>query len=228
MGARYGLFGSFDRDPRGLFAAPLDALVHLFWTLDERPSDRLRLLQLGAVTHVVALHTGGFESLTEVARHPSLFAEPIRVFQVPDPAPRTYAVSGARPSAAGPAALLDPGFDFRTEVLLPGDEARPSIPGFLGSTRIVTFVPDRVEIEAELSHAGFVVLTDTSDPGWHARIDGAPAPVLTANVAFRAVAVPAGRHRIEMWYWPRALTVGLATALLSLGLGAAVFWRQPA
>ena len=132
MGARYGLFGSFDGDPRGLYPAPLDGLVRLFWSLDERPSERLRMLQLAGVTHVVALHANGFESLTEVARHPSLFAEPIRVFQVPDPAPRTYVVSGARPEATGPAALLDPGFDFRTEVLVPGTAVRPPIPGFRG------------------------------------------------------------------------------------------------
>jgi len=227
MGARYGLFGSFDVDPRGLYAAPLEGLVHLFWTLEDRPSERLRLLQLAGVSHVVALHADGFESLAEIARHPSLFAEPIRIFQVPDPAPRSFAVSGVRSAAAGPAALLDPAFDFRTELLLPGDEIRPSIPGFVGSSRITAFAPDRIELEAELSHPGFVVMTDTADPGWHARIDGVPAPVLTANVAFRAVAVPAGRHRIEMWYWPRALTFGLATAFLSLGLAAAVFWRRP-
>ncbi len=219
MGARYGLFGSFDGDPRGLYTAPLDGLVRLFWTLDDRPAERLRLLQLAGVSHVVALHADGFESLAEIARHPSLFAEPIRVFQVPDPVPRTYAVSGVRPATAGPTALLDPGFDFRTEVLLPGDEVRPSVPGFVGASRITAFAPDRIALEADLSHPGFVVMTDTADPGWHARIDGAPAPVLTANVVFRAVAVPAGRHRIEMWYWPRALTVGLATASPVFGPG---------
>ena len=227
MGARYGLFGSFDGDPRGLYGAPLDALVRLFWSLDERPTERLRMLQLGSVTHVVALHADGFEDLIEIARHPSLFAEPIRVFKVPDPAPRTYAVSGVQPAAGGPAALLDPGFDFRTEVLLAGNEVRPPVPGFRGISRITAFAPDRVALEAELSHPGFVVMTDTADPGWQARIDGAATPVLTANVAFRAVAVPAGRHRIEMRYWPRGLTIGLGTALLSLALAAALSWRRP-
>jgi len=229
MGARYGLFGSFDIDPRGLYAAPLDGLVRLFWSLDQRPPERLRMLQLAGVTHVVALHAGGFESLTEIARHPSLFAEPIRVFRVPDPAPRTYTVSGVRPAAAGAAVLLDPAFDFRTEVVLANAPSRPAVPGFVGRSAITSFAPDRVLILAELSHPGFVVITDTADPGWQARIDGAPAPVLTANVAFRAVAVPAGRHRIEMRYWPRGLTLGLATALLAVAVAAAaVFWPRPA
>ena len=133
MGARYGLFGSFDVDPRGLYAAPLDGVIRLFWSLDERPAERLKMLQLGGVTHVVSLHADGFEALTEVARHPSLFAEPIRVFRVPDPAPRTYAVSGAR-AASEPAVLLDPSFDFRTEVVLADGPSRPPVPGFVGQS----------------------------------------------------------------------------------------------
>jgi hypothetical protein len=225
MGARYGLFGSFDIDPRALYAAPLDGLVRLFWSLDERPLDRLRLLQLGSVTHVVSLH--GVEPLAEIARLPSLFADPILVFRVPDPAPRTYAVSGARPAAGGASALLDPAFDFRREVLLPGGTVRPAVPEFRGHSAVTAFTPDRVELVAELSHPGFVVLTDTADPGWRARVDGAPAQLLTANVAFRAVEVPAGRHRIEMRYRPRAITLGLAISLACLALGAAGWlWRR--
>jgi uncharacterized membrane protein YfhO len=102
------------------------------------------------------------------------------------------------------------------------------VPGFVGRSTITAFAPDRVEIQAELSHPGFVVMLDTADPGWRARVDGAPAPVLTANVVFRAVAVPAGRHRIEMRYWPRGLTLGLAVALLAVAIAAAaLLWRRP-
>ena len=48
------------------------------------------------------------------------------------------------------------------------------------------------------------------DPGWRATVDGVPAEVLRANHGFRAVAAPAGAHRIEMIYRPRPLVVGLA------------------
>ena len=52
-------------------------------------------------------------------------------------------------------------------------------------------------------------------------MDGHEAALLRANVAFRAVAVPAGTHVVEMRYRPRALPLGLglsATAVI-LGLG---------
>ena len=73
---------------------------------------------------------------------------------------------------------------------------------------------------------GFVVLVDTWDPGWQATVDGEPATVLRANLALRAVAVPAGEHLVEMRYRPRSVLVGagfsgVATALL-LGLA----WRD--
>jgi len=72
------------------------------------------------------------------------------------------------------------------------------------------------------------VLVDAHDPGWRATIDGAPAAVQRANVAFRAVAVPAGRHTIEYLYRPRSITVGLAVSGIALlaALGAAAVERR--
>ena len=34
--------------------------------------------------------------------------------------------------------------------------------------------------------------------GWRARVDGTPAEVLRAAIAFMAVRVPAGSHRVEL------------------------------
>jgi uncharacterized membrane protein YfhO len=73
-------------------------------------------------------------------------------------------------------------------------------------------------MEVQAGRAGYVVLADAFDPGWRATVDGEPAPLLRANVAFRAVAVPAGRHVVEMVYRPRAVILGLALTLLTLAL----------
>ena len=74
----------------------------------------------------------------------------------------------------------------------------------------------RLEVDAEQD--GYVVVADAFDPGWSATVDDAAAPVLRANVAFRAVPVPAGRHVVEMVYRPRAVARGLALTLLTLAL----------
>jgi hypothetical protein len=218
MGARFGVFGSYERDQRGLYPRELDDLTRLLWSSDGAPETRVRLLQLGGVSHVVALHGTGFEALSEAGRFPSVYADPIRVFRVPDPLPRTYVVEGTRlatePEALG--ALLDPRFDFRREALLAGGlPSRRADAGFAGESRLATYLPDRIEMEVSASRAAVVVLLDSFDPGWRAWVDGKPERVLRANVSFRAVPVPPGRHRVEMRYRPRALYLGLAVSALS-------------
>ena len=142
----------------------------------------------------------------------------------PDPLPRAYAI--ARTRIADDAAALQ---RLRGARLGPGAGAgAPRGPGLVtgrplaGSTRIVEERTDRVVLEAGLSEPGFVVLVDTFDPGWRAAVDGEPRPVLSANVAFRAVAVPAGRHLVSFEYRPWPVAAGAAvsagTAILLLGL----------
>src|SRR5713226_8770362 len=74
------------------------------------------------------------------------------------------------------------------------------------------------------------------DHSWRATLDGAPAEILRANVAFRAVRAPAGRHLIEMTCRPRLLMLGAgisaiagAGALLSPGsaAGGSGRFREP-
>jgi hypothetical protein len=68
--------------------------------------------------------------------------------------------------------------------------------------------PDAMILEADLSAAGLVVVADTYYPGWSATIDGTATPIYPANLLFRAVSVPAGRHTIVFRYAPRSLRYG--------------------
>jgi uncharacterized membrane protein YfhO len=92
----------------------------------------------------------------------------------------------------------------------------------VGSSRIVDDRPDRVRVEATLSEPGYLVLLDSFDPGWQVTVDGRAAPLLRANVAFRAVALAAGTHAVEFLYRPASLERGIALSLLTLA--AAVVW----
>jgi len=71
--------------------------------------------------------------------------------------------------------------------------------------------------------AEYLVTTDSYYPGWRAYVDGVRTPVYRANVAFRAIEVPPGRHQVEYRYepaWlPLAVTLELLSALvIALGL----------
>ena len=58
-------------------------------------------------------------------------------------------------------------------------------------------------------------MSDTDYPGWEADVDGTATPILRANLAFRAVAVPAGSHRVTMTFRPSSARNGLILSGLS-------------
>ena len=166
----------------------------------------------------MSLHERGLEDLRLEGILASLFPEAIRVWRVPGALPRSWVVGGSR-VAEGLRAfeiLSGAGFDPARDVLLAEGPARDAASGFVGSSRVARLAPDRVVLEVEASAPGFVVLADAFDPGWRARVDGQPAPIRRANVAFRAVDVPAGRHVVEMIYRPRGATRGLMLSGMGL------------
>ena len=217
---RWGFEGSYDLDLRELYPRPLADITVLARQIERTPA-YLGLMEMGAVSYVVTLRPEGFESFIPVATMRGLYEDPIRVFRVPSPQPRTYAVGTAR-VAEGDAALrllLDPSFDRRSEVIL-AEGLSTRTPAFSGISRIARFQPDRVRLEAELAQPGYVVLVDTWDAGWRATLDGRSVPILRANVAFRAIQAPAGHHVIEYVYRPLPLTAGLAVSGIAVLAGA--------
>jgi hypothetical protein len=214
--ARWGLRGSYDRDILGFEARPHGRLIERLHAVADQPG-HLRLLQMASVTHAVAIARGPWwRALREVSVQPGVFARPIHVFEVPDPLPRAYAVVGAR--VRGEDAALDlvgtGDFDPRGEIVLLEGQERAGR-GQAGEVLIQSSAPDRLRLLAQLDHDGFVVVTDAFDAGWRATVDGRTAPVLRANLAFRAVAVPAGRHTVEMVYRPASVTAGLLISLVA-------------
>lgn len=103
-----------------------------------------------------------------------------------------------------------PEFDPRTTVLLDrSDDAMWTTPDdasatgfFESSARIVRYENTRVEVDVVASATGFLVLNDVWHPWWAADVDGVSAAVHKANVMFRAVLVPAGRHRVTFEFRP--------------------------
>jgi len=85
-----------------------------------------------------------------------------------------------------------------------------------GQVRITRYDLNQVDMEAETPGPALVRFADLYFPGWTARVDGRLTPILRADYFFRAVLIPAGRHRVEWKYEPRALTEGLWISILAL------------
>jgi uncharacterized membrane protein YfhO len=72
---------------------------------------------------------------------------------------------------------------------------------------------------------GVLRLHLTDVPGWNASIDGRPLPLLEFSGIMLQARIPPGRHVIELRYWPKAFSVGIAIAFVALAaLTAAGFY----
>jgi hypothetical protein len=224
----WGIEGSYDTDLQSFFPPHLGLMTRLLHAAEGQPAHQ-RLLQIGAVDRVLSLHAQGYEGLTLLTQLPSPFRGAIHVFAVSGSVPRSYVVARARRAEgmAAVAAILADDFQMLDEVVLSMEPlATPprSIPeppvaiptGERGSSRIVSWRPDFVRVEADAAADGYLVLVDTYDADWRATVDGRAAPILRANVAFRAVAVTRGHHTVDFKYRPRSVAWGLGIAALTL------------
>ena len=84
------------------------------------------------------------------------------------------------------------------------------------AAELTRYEPELVELETRSPRDGFAVLTDTFRPGWVADVDGVTSPILRAQWAMRAVAVPAGEHVVTFRYQPPSLRTGAITTAASL------------
>jgi hypothetical protein len=97
-----------------------------------------------------------------------------------------------------------PDIDPRRAVLLEGAPVGAARGEGDGNARILRYQNTDIEIEADSTDGGFVVLNDVWHPWWRATVDGTPVERLKANVLFRAVVVPAGRHGVRFTFHPFA------------------------
>ena len=127
--------------------------------------------------------------------------------------------SAASPEWARWSVIEGIGTDEALRVLRePGPQRNPE------SIRLVSEPdPQTIVLEATLDAPGYVIVADTFYPGWTATVDGAPAAVYPANLLFRAVFVPEGRHTIVMKYESTWLRTGGVLTLLGLFLTGALF-----
>jgi uncharacterized membrane protein YfhO len=96
-----------------------------------------------------------------------------------------------------------------------------------GRARITLYTQQRVELAIEAAQPALLVLTDSAYPGWTARVDGASAPILATDVAFRGVLVPAGSHSVTFEYAPVSFIIGVMLAITALAVLGLATWRLP-
>jgi hypothetical protein len=146
--------------------------------------------------------------------------------------PRAFLVHTARavPRLDAAVAALR-GLDVHAEALLERDafsapagagrhEATP------GAVRLDRPSSGAMIAQVQSATAGLLIVGERFDPGWSARVDGAPANVLEADLSALGVRVPAGDHEVELRFFPRGLWAGLGLALATAATLLALHLRR--
>jgi hypothetical protein len=146
------------------------------------------------------------------------------VYRLTGSSPRAYMASGIVPISSEEVLNQEelPEFDRVNEALI-DEESIPllrqrhrlgpspaQVPA--GKARIVSYQRNAVEIDVDSPQGGILVLHDLYYPGWEVTVDGERRPMLRANVLFRGVEVPAGRHKVAFEFRPLSLDNLVAAA----------------
>ncbi|MFI5396797.1 MAG: hypothetical protein ACHQ9S_14775 [Candidatus Binatia bacterium] len=206
-------------------------------------SDRNRLASLIAdlspdrVTGVLAFLNVAYITGSQPFTAPGLVAvsqpedrlEPF-VFKVTNLVPRAFVPRQIVPVQSSEEALqhLRTSDDPSARVAVPAGTIPLGLPVTqIGSVQLETYLPDRVDLVAQMETPGLVVLTDAYYPGWKVRVDGVAAEIVRVNDFVRGVFVGAGKRRIVFEYDPLSYRIGLSlTAAFTCVLVALAFRRR--
>ncbi|MFQ5912364.1 MAG: YfhO family protein [Nitrospinota bacterium] len=225
---RYVKFFSRLARPKGSYGYRVQ--FHSSYLVKHRP-----LLDLLSV-HYFILPPGTYLALDDLEL---IYDRDVRIYRNQRALPRSFVVSRwqVEPSRGRQLDRLFDGLDFRREVLLeksPKTDPPPDGCEDAGQTGRVTYqeyLPAQVSLRVDLACPGILVMSDAYHRNWRAEVDGKAAELERANYLMRALALPAGRHEVRLWFEDPWLRYGLflsgAGLLTLLGLGLWAFRSRP-
>lgn len=110
-------------------------------------------------------------------------------------------------------------------------QAQPSYQWSAGTVRLIEWKPEVHEFEVNSTTGGRFELLEQRYPGWTATVDGKDQAILPHSLAFQAIDVPAGTHRVRFEFRSKPMRIGAiisAASLLALGLSLILTRRKAA
>lgn len=90
--------------------------------------------------------------------------------------------------------------------------------GDVSVVTIKSYEPDHLTYEVNSDKGGVVVFSEIYYPGWTATVDGQPVEVGRVDYVLRAIRVEAGKHEIDLAFYPKSILVTETIAYITGGL----------
>jgi hypothetical protein len=193
-----------------------------YYEVTDPDSPVLKLMNVRYLISAHALeHPGGLIAAAELPG--------TRIYENPGVLPRFFLVNRIRRASGmdGALAILrSRDFDARSEAVVEGPVGFETTAAAKGVVRVVEYGARQFVLEVDTPAPAFLVTSETAYPGWHAWVDGQPRAPVTTNVAFRGLAVPAGKHVVKMRFDPEILwRAAWLTLAAALGLALSLIWH---
>ena len=164
--------------------------------------------------------------------HDSCYGGQVKIYQYQKALPRAW-LAGNYEVIARETEILErikqSGFDpSRTVILEELPEGFVSAKQVQGIVTVDEYQPNQIKLSVEALAPAIMVVSENHYPAWQAYLDGQPVKTYRADYTFRAVVVPAGKHKVEFKYQSKPFNTGLTISLISalvvllgiIGLGA--------
>lgn len=90
-----------------------------------------------------------------------------------------------------------------------------------GLVTVTAFAPEAITLDIDTASNAILSLSMPHYPGWEARLNGKPIPIIRAYAGLTALEIPAGKHSLSLTFAPRSYAIG-ALASLAAWLGLAL------
>jgi hypothetical protein len=126
--------------------------------------------------------------------------QPLKLYRLLDSSPRAFLLQSEKPGTNLPRSSSGQVKDVPQEL--------PHVLAVSDKVRFKRYSFNKAEMEIDAEHPGRLVLLDNNYPGWLATVDGKDVAIEGFNRIYRAVPVPAGKHRVDFRYEPMSFRYG--------------------
>jgi hypothetical protein len=82
--------------------------------------------------------------------------------------------------------------------------------------KVIQYGINSITLQTNSECTGLLNTSEVNYPGWSAKIDNKKADLISSNLAFRAVFVPSGIHKVVLYYVPYIYYIGLGITTFSV------------